>query len=472
MNGIHILKAANRAHLVRKVITNKKGRRQTVYVNPEQEKSKEKGRGQSGKASEKKTGDKEAGSSRPDQSAHNKESQPRNNAPEKSAQSKEGTRKKPKERKYKDPGVNQIWAPADVEAAKAQAFYNIVTDPDIGDPIPRPGRWNEGIPEGMPSETWEEHFTGHPDEGGEPKESREFLHKVIKQRFLEGKPSVPSGEKPVAIMMMGGPASGKSTMVKSAGLGSMEDFVVADADAVKNMIPEYRVGVNNRLKQAASMAHEESSYLVKQIREEAINARKNLVIDGTGSKTASYEKNIKKLRDQGYEIRLMMADTPMDVALDRAKNRARKTGRYVPDDVLKNAYAGIPSGFQKIAEMVDSAAIYDTNVKLGEPSRLVYTKTNASETIHDSEHYSKFQSRIGKSWLFQVIKSKLSREQRIAVTKGGKDMEEKKQKRTDEELLQAMARDEWDFTEEEMKRIEAMEDVADEGEGVEMVVDD
>ena len=51
-------------------------------------------------------------------------------------------------------------------------------------------------------------------------------------------------------------------------------------------------------------------------------------------------------------------------------------------------------------------------------------------------------------------------------------MQEKKQKRTDDELLQAMARDEWDFTEEEMKRIEAMEDVADEGEGVEMVVDD
>ncbi|MBR30684.1 MAG: hypothetical protein CMN77_05185 [Spirochaetaceae bacterium] len=472
MKGIHILKAANRAHLVRKVITNKKGRRQTVYVNPEQEKSKAKAPGKSDTDSKKSTGDREAGSSSSDQSVRSKQSQSRNDGSDKSGKAKKGTGKKPRERKYKDQGVNQIWAPADVESAKAQAFYNIVTNPNIGDPIPRPGRWNEGIPEGMPSETWEEHFTGHPDEGGEPKESREFLHNLIKQRFLEGKPTVPSGEKPVAIMMMGGPASGKSTMVKSAGLGSMEDFVVADADAVKNLIPEYRVGVNNRLKKAAEMAHEESSYLVKQIREEAINARKNLVIDGTGSKTASYEKNIQKLRDQGYEIKLMMADTPMDVALDRAKQRARKTGRYVPDGVLKGAYAGIPSGFQKIAEMVDSAAIYDTNVKLGEPSRLVYTKTNASETIHDSEHYSKFRNRIGKSWLFQIIKSRLSREQRIAIVKGGEDMEEKEQKRTDAELLQALARDEWGFTEEEMKRIEAMEDVAGEGEGVEMVVDD
>lgn len=46
--------------------------------------------------------------------------------------------------------------------------------------------------------------------------------------------------------------------------------------------------------------------------------------------------------------------------------------------------------------------------------------------------------------------------------------------RSDEELYQMLCRDEWDFTKEEWERIQEWDDVADpdEGEGIEMIIDD
>jgi len=46
--------------------------------------------------------------------------------------------------------------------------------------------------------------------------------------------------------------------------------------------------------------------------------------------------------------------------------------------------------------------------------------------------------------------------------------------RTDEELIQCLIRDDWDFTKEELDRIEKLPKICDyeNGEGVEMVVED
>lgn len=264
----------------------------------------------------------------------------------------------------------------------AEAEARMPHPPDV---IPAKGPW-QPLPEGLPEETWTEYFDAHPDNGGKAKDpARQELHDFIKSQYLDGVQSAPEGTQPVVIMMMGGPASGKSSMVRAMGIDESQ-FVIADADAIKERIPEYRVAVRNRGQKAAAMAHEESSYLVKQIRNSAISDRKNLVIDGTGAKAKSYMDVIPELRKQGYHIQLLMADASVNVALPRAIERAEKTGRYVPDHFITDAYPKIPGSFKQVSPLVDEFHVMDTgNAKMGEKPRTLYSKVDGQENRSDEK---------------------------------------------------------------------------------------
>lgn len=312
-------------------------------------------------------------------------------------------------------------------------------------------RWHEHIP-GMATETYHEWFDRHPDEGGKPIPERQGLHAEIQRRAFEGKKPVPEGEAPVCIMMMGGPASGKSTMVRSF-YANLDGFVMTDADDVKAMLPEYRVAVKSKARNAANMAHEESSYVVKQIRAKAIAGRYNLVIDGTGSKTKSYEAAIEQLRKQGYSIKLLMADVPVGVGVNRAARRASKTGRYVPREFLERSYDNIQAGFEKVSRLVDESVVFDTNVKVGHPPRPVFARNGDIDTVLDRKRWNRMNRGLQKSVVWYIIKS----------------MTEKKPQRpqrTDDELYDALVRGDCDFTAEEEARIDSWPDVAEPGEGI------
>jgi predicted ABC-type ATPase len=271
--------------------------------------------------------------------------------------------------------------------------------------IPDKGPWINELP-GLPKDTQAANYiqgknadgTPQTDAKGNPiyaglKPERQKLHTKIEDSFLSKVKPVPPNEKPVAILMMGGPASGKSSMVRALGTDE-STFVAADADAVKEQIPEYRKAVSARARNAAAMVHEESSDIVKKVRAKAIDQNKNLIVDGTGAKADSYISTIKKLKEKGYHTNLMLADMDPDVALPRAKARAEKTGRYVPDSFITDAYPKIPGNFMQVAKLVDEFAVYDTR---GKPPKLVWSKANGVEKIHDEEWHKKFLAKTGAS---------------------------------------------------------------------------
>ncbi len=258
--------------------------------------------------------------------------------------------------------------------------------------LPEPGVWIDSVP-GLPEETWKKYFNVHPGQGGKPVRRRQSLHNRIKKQFLVNTSPVASDSKPEAILMMGGPASGKSSMVKKSGL-STANFVVADADAVKEKFPEYRQAVNARARNAAYMAHEESSYLVKRIRRTAISTRRNLVVDGTGSRLDSCLKTLKDLKASGYHTTLMLADCDFEIALPRAMRRAEKTGRLVPEKVMRESYSGsIPENFLKLKDLVDDFMVFDTR---GSENIPIFTRTRGTEKVHDATRFSEFIGRSGQ----------------------------------------------------------------------------
>jgi len=268
-------------------------------------------------------------------------------------------------------------------------YASIMSGQPLRTLLPFRGTWKTKM-EGMPKST----LDAHKQEDGVFKPERAALHQKIVNEILNKVPPVPEGQQPVAVFMMGGPASGKSSMVRALGVDKSQ-FVIADADAVKERIPEYRVGVKNNYKGSAAMVHEESSMLVKRARAKAIEQRKNLIIDGTGKDPGSYLKSLDKLEEQGYKVKLYMADIDAKVAIGRAKKRAERTGRYVPLNVLSGAFPTIPNSFATVAEKVDEYAVFNTNVPFGQPPKMIVQKTDSGDvTIGDSAMYNNLNKRM------------------------------------------------------------------------------
>lgn len=256
--------------------------------------------------------------------------------------------------------------------------------------VPGAGPWKDKA-EGIPADTWKEHFD---TKTNTPSAERAKLHEGIYDAFIERTPRVPEGEQPVAIVTMGLPASGKSTAMRALSIDAPK-FVPADADLVKNYIPEFQEGLNQRARNAAGCVHNESAYLVEQMRDKAIANRQCLIADGTGSDLQIWGDLIKKLKANRYRVHLLMADLPADQCKERIADRAEREGRYVPPGVVDALAPKIHKNFMKLKDLPDTAMLFST--ASGEPVP-VYTRIDdGPEEIYDDDAYADLRRKSGVS---------------------------------------------------------------------------
>lgn len=243
---------------------------------------------------------------------------------------------------------------------------------------------------GLPKSTKDAHQAG-----GSYSSERRSLHAKIVEKFLDDVKPVEKGKKPVAILTMGGPASGKTSLLKHI-VGNYHDFVGVNPDDVKDELPEYQKAINlgktksgapMSARNAAHMAHDESSDVAEEIQKQAIEGRKNVIIDGTGKNIDKYLKKIKVLKDQGYHVQIIMPHVTLGEALKRVSDRARKTGRYVPNEVSIDAHRAIPGNFEKIAHAADEYALFRAKKP---PSLIVSGGKDRVEKIHDPKEHAAF----------------------------------------------------------------------------------
>lgn len=262
--------------------------------------------------------------------------------------------------------------------------------------VPGAGPWKAQA-EGLPSSTWKAHFDTDPESptfNTPISDERRALHARIYDAFLGPTPRVPDDQQPVAIVTMGLPASGKSSAIQALSIDASQ-FVPADSDLVKNYLPEFQEGLNQRAKNAADIVHDESAYLVEQMREKAIRERKCLIADGTGSNFEVWEKLIGDLKKNGYRVHLLMADLSPDKCKERISERAERTGRYVPHERVDGLAPKLPKNFLKLKDLSDTAMLFST--ENGEPVP-VYTRIDdAPEDVFDRGAYAEFKRRAGVS---------------------------------------------------------------------------
>jgi predicted ABC-type ATPase len=162
----------------------------------------------------------------------------------------------------------------------------------------------------------------------------------------------------VAIITIGGPGSGKTTTkndtIVQLGL-NIDDFVDMDPDIIFSSFFKNRQECFDNIKPI-------NDILFKK----AYQQHFNVIVDGTGKNfDKKYERVIKVLKAHGYTIYLCIIHNDIDVALERIRLRALRTGRNVPTENVKSIYETLgPHIIDYLnipCEHVDGIFLYDNS---------------------------------------------------------------------------------------------------------------
>lgn len=190
--------------------------------------------------------------------------------------------------------------------------------------------------------------------------SKEEIDNFINKRLKN------AGDDKIAIILVGGPGSGKSTgkykIIKELNKNH-EDFVNIDPDEIISQL------FNNNNK-----CREEVNQINNKSYEEAISAQKNIIFDGTGKDFEWYHSNvIKRLKDLDYYVNLVIVMNKVDIVMKRIKNRAQISGRNVSENYTNYVYKALSEAIPKYLSLdcynVDSIYLFDNSK---EEIQLVY----------------------------------------------------------------------------------------------------
>ena len=213
---------------------------------------------------------------------------------------------------------------------------------------------------------------------------RQALHDRIVLDAVDG---VPKSSDPTYHMLGGGPAAGKTTMEKEVVGDYKGKAVGVNADGVKERLPEYEQMVKAGDAGAAAFTHEESSYVAKRMQKAAFERGQDIVLDGTGDSSAeSLQGKIDKARAKGYKVKGYYATVPTAEAVRRAKERGERTGRKVPESVIRNTHKSVSRVFPTAVRGFDEVKLFDTS----SGARLIAEATGGRLTVLDRAAYDEF----------------------------------------------------------------------------------
>ena len=149
---------------------------------------------------------------------------------------------------------------------------------------------------------------------------------------------------------MGQPGAGKGRLAKAARseLAVEGGSVLIDPDRLRDRHPHYLQHVREDDKTAAERVHPDASQWAKELRQDAIEARRNIVLDATLNDKQKARELLGQLRSAGYqtEVRALAVHQRdsrqgMQARYENAKEKG-DVARWVPDAIHDEAYKGLP----------------------------------------------------------------------------------------------------------------------------------
>ncbi len=160
-------------------------------------------------------------------------------------------------------------------------------------------------------------------------------------------PKGPVKSKKQAFILIGLPASGKSTIASE--ISKRYGAIILDSDYAKRKLPEY-----NNHTYGASLVHEESSQItfgfsanprkLKSLYEHCVEKGHNIIIPRIGQTPKSIIDLAKVLGEtNGYKVHLILISLSKRDATVRAAVRYFNSKRYVPLGLIFDGYGNDPS---------------------------------------------------------------------------------------------------------------------------------
>lgn len=274
---------------------------------------------------------------------------------------------------------------------------------------------------GQPLATDSPHATvNNPDwfkrsSGGRPKAlgaHRQMLRE-IRAEYREKYPDAQADRK--AVVLAGPPGAGKGSILKSV-LGDAErNYLRLDADQIKEALLERRIQGNETYGdvikppeirelersgetifplEMASLVHEESSMIVRQLRDAAMSDGTNLIIDGVLSNPGGARSLGEDLANAGYDITIVDVEVPYAVSeaaiLQRWEEKYAQArdgqegalgGRWVPSSLAHDIFDG-PDGRSRPEAVARELAQNNGSVS----SYQLWRRNSATETAHRETH--------------------------------------------------------------------------------------
>ena len=182
---------------------------------------------------------------------------------------------------------------------------------------------------------------------------------------------------PKAMFMAGGPGSGKSTVIKKLGLRKKLQVINPD-DAFEaalvaaglpldrsTVVDNYRI-VKKKYLQAEEAgdtelaAELEPEYLAlraimsqsmklfsaarsaaKKTQHEYVCDKQSFLVDGTAGDARQISKQVRELRDLGYDVAMVFVDVPLQTSIDRNIARGKAGDRRLHDDTVVRSWSAV-----------------------------------------------------------------------------------------------------------------------------------
>jgi len=168
-----------------------------------------------------------------------------------------------------------------------------------------------------------------------------------------------------AVFLSGGAGSGKSFVARKTTLGhglrlvnsAMFEHLMNKAGIDLNM-----VGMTEDQIKKKDEIRKKAKEITKKMKQEYINGRISVVIDGTGRDYSNIKLQKETLEDLGYDTSMIFVNTSLDTALTRNKMRTRN----VPENLVKKFWKNVQSNMGKFQKLFGNTnfIIVDNNVPI------------------------------------------------------------------------------------------------------------
>ena len=148
-----------------------------------------------------------------------------------------------------------------------------------------------------------------------------------------------------AVIMLGLPASGKSTYIKKF-WDTHSDFRIVSADDIRLAHPDYNP-------QKPDVIHQECVSEAEDMVYELAERGLKIIMDGGGINTHYTFRIVTRLKSLGYIVRVVYINTPVSVCLDRNDTRRKNRERFVPSEEIIKKYYKLNDCIDKLNSVCD-----------------------------------------------------------------------------------------------------------------------